>query len=191
MNLSPQHIRGALIQIAERKGRPHYTAIVVREVLESFRTGTYHPLKAEVTSEQITLVAVQGFSDYRLNMLLEFCARNGINKILAEESGLHITTIRSFLNLSRGLTDDAWLKLSGAFKSTENAFLKMKQTAANRGSFKKDLCGTINKYRCGCRCEECKAAKASQNKSVRQGGSDLQHVKQLRNITEKYCGAKS
>lgn len=39
------HIRSALIEIAEGLGRPHYEPMTVREVLASFDNGTSHPLK--------------------------------------------------------------------------------------------------------------------------------------------------
>lgn len=45
-----QQIRQALIQIAEKNKRPHYTAIVVRSVLEAFKNSTYHPLVNLVNS---------------------------------------------------------------------------------------------------------------------------------------------
>ena len=41
-------IRAALIEIAEALGRPHYEPLTVREVLASFDSGTYHPLKETV-----------------------------------------------------------------------------------------------------------------------------------------------
>lgn len=188
MNYTTQHIRQALIQIAENKRRPHYTLEVVRTVIEAFRAGVHHPLKSAVMSEKIMLPVVQGSYDTRLDELKEFCARSGMNRILANISGLHITTICSFLNGNRALTDDAWTKLSRAFKKADQTYLEKKQAAAKKGSYKKDICGTINKYRCGCRCGACKAAHA-QNNSV--GGDNALNAqeKRLKEITAKYCGA--
>lgn len=40
-----EQIRTALIEIAEALGRPHYEPLTVREVLASFDSGAYHPLK--------------------------------------------------------------------------------------------------------------------------------------------------
>lgn len=120
MNFTAQHIRQALIQIAENKGRPHYTLEVVRSVIDAFRAGVHHPLKSAVMSEQIMLPAVKGSLDPRQDELKEFCARAGINRILANISGLHITTICSYLNGNRPLTDDAWTKLSRSFKKAKS-----------------------------------------------------------------------
>ena len=188
MNFTAQHIRQALIQIAENKGRPHYTLEVVRSVIEAFRAGVHHPLKSAVMSEQIMLPAVKGSLDPRQDELKEFCARAGINRILANISGLHITTICSYLNGNRPLTDDAWTKLSRSFKKADQAYLEKKQAAAKKGSYKKDTCGTINKYRCGCRCGACKAAHAH-NKSLSGGDALNAQAKRLKEITAKYCGA--
>lgn len=44
-------IRAALIQIAERLGRPHYEPMTVRDVLSSFDNGTDHLLKDLVIHE--------------------------------------------------------------------------------------------------------------------------------------------
>lgn len=188
MNFTAQHIRQALIQIAENKGRPHYTLEVVRSVIEAFRAGVHHPLKSAVMSEQIMLPAVKGSLDPRQDELKEFCARSGINRILADASGLHITTICSYLNGNRPLTDDAWTKLSRSFKKADQAYLEKKQAAAKKGSYRKDTCGTINKYRCGCRCGVCKAAHA-QNKGVNGSNASNAQTKRLKEITAKYCGA--
>lgn len=188
MNFTAQHIRQALIQIAENKGRPHYTLEVVRSVIEAFRAGVHHPLKSAVMSEQIMLPVAKGSLDPRLDELKEFCARSGINRILADASGLNITTICSYLNGNRPLTDDSWIKLSRAFNDAEQTYLEKKQAAAKRGSYKKDICGTVNKYRCGCRCEACKAAN-SKNASVSGGNALNAQAKRLKQITEKYCGA--
>lgn len=43
-----EQIRTALIEIAEALGRPHYEPLTVREVLASFDSGAYHPLKEAV-----------------------------------------------------------------------------------------------------------------------------------------------
>lgn len=43
-----EQIRTALIEIAEALGRPHYEPLTVREVLASFDSGAYHPLKDAV-----------------------------------------------------------------------------------------------------------------------------------------------
>ena len=55
-----QQIRQALIQIAEKNNRPHYTAIVVRAVLEALKNSTYHPLVDQVNSHIDQIMPLSG-----------------------------------------------------------------------------------------------------------------------------------
>ena len=52
-----KEIKQALIQIAERKGRPHYNLAVVRDVVEAIKNDLDHPLKAEVIAEKVLFVS--------------------------------------------------------------------------------------------------------------------------------------
>jgi len=51
IQITPQQIRNALIEVADCLGRPHYEVSVVREVVDSFRNDVAHPLKHLVVRE--------------------------------------------------------------------------------------------------------------------------------------------
>ena len=55
MNISSEHIKKALVQIAERLGRPHYEHCVVVAVMHAIKHDEEHHLKSLVLSEKIVL----------------------------------------------------------------------------------------------------------------------------------------
>ena len=66
-----KEIKQALIQIAERKGRPHYNLAVVRDVVEAIKNDLDHPLKAEVIAEKVLFVSNE-VGDPRIDQLIVF-----------------------------------------------------------------------------------------------------------------------
>ena len=126
-------IRQALIQIAERKGRPHYTAMVVRDVIKAIHNDLPHPLKDEVIAEKLTGFFLDSgvvHVDARKQELMVFCCRSGMQVILAQVSGVHKSFISEVMSGKRELTDKSWQRLSSAFKDAEKEF---KRKRANRG----------------------------------------------------------
>ena len=122
-----REIKQALIQIAERKGRPHYSLGVVRDVTLAIKNDLDHPLKAEVIAERVLFV-VEPVRDVRLDQLIVFCGRVGMQALLAEVSGVHYATLNHALRGNRELTQPVWEKLSGAFEKAEIAYRQKRDT---------------------------------------------------------------
>ena len=119
--MKSQDIRQALIQIAERHNRPHYTACVVRDVLNAFQNDLDHPLKNLVKHEVVIEKPVDHSS---LGQLQAFCSVRGARLILAKHSGVSESLITSLVNGWTGLSDDLWRQLSSAFDRTETEMLR-------------------------------------------------------------------
>lgn len=119
--MKSQDIRQALIQIAERHNRPHYTAYVVRDVLNAFHNDLDHPLKNLVKHEAVIEKPVDHSS---LGQLQAFCSVRGARLILAKHSGVSESLITSLVNGWTGLLDDLWRQLSSAFDRTETEMLR-------------------------------------------------------------------
>lgn len=122
-----QEIRQALIQIVERKGRPHYTAIVVRDVIQAFKSNQHHPLKAEVEEETVFL-KIHEARDPRTDELIVFCGRRGMQQFLANASGVSHTAVKQIIAGTRTLTDGTWLRLSDAFETAERKYRQSRNT---------------------------------------------------------------
>ena len=97
---SSLQIKQALIQIAERNGRPPYELYFVKQVIAAIRSGADHPMRAAVEAEQVTgEIVAQSSPKTRLDKLIDFCAPRGMRALLARNSGL------SFSYLSQSLTE--------------------------------------------------------------------------------------
>lgn len=119
--MKSQDIRQALIQIAERHNRPHYTACVVRDVLNAFQNDLDHPLKNLVKNE----VVIEKLIDHtNLGQLQAFCSVRGARLILAKHSGVHESVITALVNGWSGLSSDLWRQLSSAFDRTETELMR-------------------------------------------------------------------
>lgn len=166
---SSKEIRQALIQIADKNNRPHYTQMVVRDVIHAVQNNLDHPLKAAVLAEKIQVVS-QGPKS-KVEIIKEFCAIRGMISHLAEHSGFSVSYLNQIISDERGLNDDLYKIISGAFTRAETDF-------ARKGiKSKSKTHGTSNCYKNGCRCADCSAATQEENQ-VR-----------LRQIANKYCGA--
>lgn len=125
---SSVEIRRALIQIAEKNGRPHYSLAVVRDVIDAFKSGKDHHLKSDVIAENVSLVAENEKRDERLDDLVVFCGRTGMRRILSETSGVNHTALSSILNGSRSMTAAMWERLSSSFDAAERAYKHSRNT---------------------------------------------------------------
>lgn len=119
--MKSQDIRQALIQIAERNKRPHYTACVVRDVLFAFHNDLDHPLKKLVQAE---IIVEKPIDSTNLGQLQAFCSVRGARLILAKHSGVHDSVITALVNGWSGLSNDLWRQLSSAFSRTETEMLR-------------------------------------------------------------------
>ncbi|MDM1757172.1 hypothetical protein HX127_06180 [Acinetobacter sp. 256-1] len=123
-----QQIRQALIQIAERNGRPHYTAMVVRDVLDAFRNNTFHPLKPHVDAETVVINVVDTSN---IGQLKEFCAPRGMREILAKLTGYSIRQLCAFTSHETTLKESIWLEISDKFPKALKEYQKV-QTQSER-----------------------------------------------------------
>ena len=94
-DMSHAKSRQALIQKKQKKGRPHYTPMVVRDVIQAIQENTAHHLRLEVEQEDVTLNTKLDSSN--VGRLIEFCSRRGIREILAKNARLSISTIDGYL----------------------------------------------------------------------------------------------
>ncbi|OTG81519.1 hypothetical protein [Acinetobacter sp. ANC 4648] len=169
-------IKQALIQIAERNGRPPFELYFVREVVRAIRSGVYHPMGTVVEAEKIDS---DFFATPSLNtkqdQLAAFCAPRGMREILSKNSGVSVSYISSVLSHGTLLTDSAWERLSSAFDRTETEVLRNSRNTKPHG--------TTTRYNFGCRCADCKSAISSVRK-------DEYQAKKLKMMTDKYCGVR-
>ena len=171
---SSLQIKQALIQIAERNGRPPYELYFVKQVIAAIRSGADHPMRAAVEAEQVTgEIVAQSSPKTRLDKLIDFCAPRGMRALLARNSGLSFSYLSQILDRTNTLSDSAWEKFSGAFDRTETEFLRNSKNSKSHG--------TAQRYGNGCRCADCKSAMSRVRKQEYQ-------AKKLKMITEKYCG---
>lgn len=164
-----QEIRQALIQIADKANRPHYTQMVVRDVIHAIRNDLDHPLK-EVVLGTKTLVEVKAPPKTNLEVLREFCAVRGVSRILAKNVGISDRYMTALLGCERNLTDELFSRMKSCFDRTETEFVNRAKTK------KKNTHGTTNCYQNGCHCNECRAVYQERNQA------------RLRQITAKYTG---
>jgi len=116
---SAAEIRQALIQIAERKGRPHYTLNVAREVIHAIKNNLDHHLKAEVEAEKVLLVHSYEHKNNRLDTLIEFSNRIGMKRILADVSGVSHSNVSNITRGNTELTNSLWVRLLDSFDEAE------------------------------------------------------------------------
>lgn len=158
MSLSPDHIRKALVQIAENYNRPHYEVMVQRDVIHAFREGVYHPLKAEVMSVKIEIKHEMTESERRLNVIKETVAGYGMTTALARAANIDQLTLSHIICGERLMKEDTWLKIEAGINELQQNPEKYQK------AYKKDKCGTYARFRGGCRCGLCVAAcKAHKN----------------------------
>ncbi len=176
---SSLEIKQALIQIAERNGRPPFELCFVRQVVQAIRNGIDHPMRDLVEAEKIkSEFFATPSSGSKHDRLTIFCAPRGMRELLSKNSGISVSYISHVLNHGTLLTDSAWDRLSSAFDRTETEFMKKGKVR------KQDLHGTANKYAAGCRCADCKSAVVGVRKQEYQ-------AKKMKKMTEKYCGVNA
>lgn len=135
-----QQIRQALIQIAERNNRPHYTLLVVRAVIDAIHSGSDHPLKDVVENEVVKDSIIMDTSI--VGELQQFCARRGIREILIEKSNISSSSLEGYLSYERVITDDAWSKLKNSFNVTLKEFERRKLQSGKFRAMAEKYCGS-------------------------------------------------
>ena len=137
--MKSQDIRQALIQIAERNNRPHYTACVVRDVLFAFHNDLDHPLKRAVMNEVVVTVDIDGTS--QLAQLKKFCLLYGMREILAQVAGVPLRTLRAYLACERAITDKTWVKLQSSFDAALSEYERKNKKSTTIENLTKKYCG--------------------------------------------------
>lgn len=120
-------IRKALVNIAEKNGRPHYPMCVVSEVIKSFINGTEHFLKKQVESEasrifvdfdkcEPEIKTVKEQSEWFKKRLIEqesliddlvkFCEPKNMRKLLSYYLDISASQIYFILQKQRLFTDE-------------------------------------------------------------------------------------
>lgn len=133
-----QEIRQALIQIAERNRRPHYTAMVVRDVLEAYRNNKPHPLKAHVDAETVVINVVDTSN---IGQLKEFCAPRGMREILARLTGYSIRQLCAFTSHETTLQESIWVELSNKFPKALKEYQKVQTQSEKIRELTAKYCG--------------------------------------------------
>ena len=153
MQISSNHIRAALIQIAQKKGRPFYDVIVQRDVINAFRFDQYHPLKSAVMSEKIVLETAMSEHEIRLNIIKEATKPYGMISNLARAAEMKANHLAAIIRGDCNLTDVIWHKVEKAIRLLAEDVEKYKIP------YKYKQCGTVTSYKYKkCRCEACVAA---------------------------------
>ena len=165
MNISSEHIKKALVQIAERLGRPHYEHCVVVAVMHAIKHDEEHHLKSLVLSEKIVLPIspiVVGSTDKRIDELRAFCAPKGMVVRLSKYAQVHQATINQIIRGDTRLTDQTWAKLKKAFVRTQTELdREMRGLSPVAGGLKHEsekacaMCGTFVRYVGSNKCVEC------------------------------------
>lgn len=146
-------IKKALIEIAEKNNRPHYSLIVVREVVQAYINNTDHFLKRFVdheisTNENITK-SVNNLGESNLAKLIIFCEPRGMACVLAKNAGLTYQFLNKLLLCMSLLTDQLWIQISSAFQESQEEY------SLNLNKRRQIGHGRPRKYAGGCRCDDC------------------------------------
>lgn len=119
-----QEIRQALIQIADKANRPHYTQMVVRDVIHAIRNDLDHPLKARVMSEKTILKTNP--DETPVGHLIKFCQPRGIRQVLADLAGFSERLITAYITGDLPLPNNRYEEISKHFDAALNEFKKGK-----------------------------------------------------------------
>ena len=123
MGINHQQIKRALVQIAERLGRPHYQHCVYLDLVDAIQNDTYHHLKEAVLSETVILDTVHPVSlDDRIEKIRAFCQPRGMLEKLARHAEVHPATIWRILSNDNPLSDITWNKIKESFDSAQSEF---------------------------------------------------------------------
>ncbi len=117
--LTAQHIRQALIQIAERNGYPHYSLIVQRAVIDAFRTGQHHHLKSAVMSEPVSAQAIMSQYDVRIREAKMITRGYGMTNVLAVAANMETQYLNNILCGRIGLNESDWACIEAGIKAIE------------------------------------------------------------------------
>lgn len=150
MNLSANHIRAALIKIAENNARPYYDVVVQRDVINAVRYGSYHPLKAQVFSVKVELKHALSTYEIRINAIKEITKQYGMTANLARAADVDVVCLSHILCGDRDLTEALWSKIELGIKHINENLEKYQK------NYKHKTCGTVCRYKYkGCRCTAC------------------------------------
>lgn len=150
MSITADHIRLALIQIAQRKGRPPFDVVVVRDVINAFRFGLDHHLKTAVHEEKIVLQRKPSEFEIRFNKLKDVISKWGMSIALGRASGIDPVHINKISCGERDLDEATWRMLEKGIELLE------KDASQYTKTYKYDQCGTYTRYKHkNCRCDAC------------------------------------
>lgn len=153
MNISANHIRAALIQIAESNARPYYDVVVQRDVINAFRYGECHPLKAQVFSAKVELKHALSTYEIRINAKREITKQYGMTASLARAANVDVVCLSHISCGDRDLTEALWNKIELGIKHINENLEKYQK------NYKHKNCGTLARYKyVGCRCSACVTA---------------------------------
>lgn len=153
MNISANHIRKALIQIAEKNSRPYFDVVVQRDVINAFRHNRAHALKNAVLGEKISLEIAFSVDEYRIEILKKITKQQGMASILARAAGLDPMYLGRIIRGEKELSDQDWIQLQEGIKR-----LKV-DDQDYKIAYKYELCGTLARYKYKkFRCTECVTA---------------------------------
>lgn len=153
MNISANHIRKALIQIAEKNSRPYFDVVVQRDVINAFRHNRAHALKNAVLGEKISLEIAFSVDEYRIEILKKITKQQGMASILARAAELDPMYLGRIIRGEKELSDQDWIQLQEGIKR-----LKV-DDQDYKIAYKYELCGTLARYKYKkCRCTECVTA---------------------------------
>lgn len=164
MNMTFAQIRQALIQIAERLGRPPYEHCVYVAVANAIKSGTEHHLKSLVLSEKIVipLSPMVSSTDKRIDELRAFCAPRGMAMRLSKHAQVNQPVLSRIIREEIQLTDHTWAKLKKAFAPAQTELdremrgLKPVTSGSKHESDKAcAMCGTFVRYVGSNKCVEC------------------------------------
>lgn len=114
-----QHIRQALIQIAERNGYPHYNLMVQRAVIEAFRTGQHHHLKSAVLDEPVSEQPTFSKYDVRIREAKMITRGYGMTNVLAVAANMETQHLNNILCGHIELSDSDWARIEKGIQAIE------------------------------------------------------------------------
>lgn len=153
MSMTADHIRLALIQIAQRMGRPPFDMVVVRDVINAFRFDRDHHLKTAVHEEKIVIQRKPSAFELRYEKFKSVVSQHGMTIALGKASGLDPLFINKISSGERDVDEATWSMLEKGMQLLEQDLSQYTK------SYKYDECGTYARYKNRhCRCDACIAA---------------------------------
>lgn len=135
MDVNPDQIRQALIDIADLKGRPPFELVLVREVINSIKNQQSHHLKEAVLSHiknKLEAKKEEGLgSAARLSKLRTCCNTETLKNELANMTGLSYSLINSMVRGRYEITTNLWLQVEPCLDQIAEKNTKINQAPLN------------------------------------------------------------